>query len=358
MDWLSAVEQLRREGSPGVLVDGHEGPRPRPAGRRRQDGRRRRPQLGQRRRRQPRGGRRAPGPRADRRRRDRTRRPSEFRLNEHERNRHGRQCCGGEVTLVLEPLPARPSVAIFGMGHVGLRAGQDPVPARGPAAPGRLPRAISSTSSGWPTITDGAADVTVHHAAARRAGAGAAAARRACADHEPRPRRGLRAVRRRAAPAAAGQHRADRLVARSGRASAAGSRRCGHSAGAIARITCPIGLPEIGGKEPAVIAVSVAACAGAGDPASTAPSASSSAPHRARANPAAPVDRDAEWMRRDPVPRHHSRHPGRPVHRRSGRRAARRPATAGCSSADGVIVARGAVRRASRRSPGRAAWSS
>lgn len=32
----------------------------------------------------------------------------------------GVQCCGGEVTLLLEPLPVIPSVAIFGMGHVGL----------------------------------------------------------------------------------------------------------------------------------------------------------------------------------------------------------------------------------------------
>ena len=33
---------------------------------------------------------------------------------------HGVQCCGGEVTLLLEPVtPARPTVAIFGAGHVG-----------------------------------------------------------------------------------------------------------------------------------------------------------------------------------------------------------------------------------------------
>lgn len=33
---------------------------------------------------------------------------------------HGVQCCGGEVTLLLEPVnPARPAVAIFGAGHVG-----------------------------------------------------------------------------------------------------------------------------------------------------------------------------------------------------------------------------------------------
>lgn len=33
---------------------------------------------------------------------------------------HGVQCCGGEVTLLLEPLAVVPAVAIFGMGHVGL----------------------------------------------------------------------------------------------------------------------------------------------------------------------------------------------------------------------------------------------
>jgi xanthine dehydrogenase accessory factor len=33
---------------------------------------------------------------------------------------HGVQCCGGEVTLLLEPCDlARPSVALFGAGHVG-----------------------------------------------------------------------------------------------------------------------------------------------------------------------------------------------------------------------------------------------
>ncbi|NHN57058.1 xanthine dehydrogenase accessory protein XdhC [Calidifontibacter sp. DB0510] len=32
----------------------------------------------------------------------------------------GQQCCGGEVSILLEPVPVRPSIAIFGMGHVGL----------------------------------------------------------------------------------------------------------------------------------------------------------------------------------------------------------------------------------------------
>jgi xanthine dehydrogenase accessory factor len=33
---------------------------------------------------------------------------------------HGVQCCGGTVTVLLEPLPVVPAVAIFGAGHVGL----------------------------------------------------------------------------------------------------------------------------------------------------------------------------------------------------------------------------------------------
>src|SRR4051794_16453957 len=41
------------------------------------------------------------------------------RLNEHEPAAHGRQCCGGEVSLLLEPMPARHSVGVFGVGHVG-----------------------------------------------------------------------------------------------------------------------------------------------------------------------------------------------------------------------------------------------
>jgi len=33
---------------------------------------------------------------------------------------HGVQCCGGEVTILLEPVPVMPAVAVFGLGHVGL----------------------------------------------------------------------------------------------------------------------------------------------------------------------------------------------------------------------------------------------
>jgi xanthine dehydrogenase accessory protein XdhC len=33
---------------------------------------------------------------------------------------YGVQCCGGEVTMLLEPVRVPPTVAIFGLGHVGL----------------------------------------------------------------------------------------------------------------------------------------------------------------------------------------------------------------------------------------------
>ncbi|HEX6149145.1 xanthine dehydrogenase accessory protein XdhC [Nocardioides sp.] len=44
----------------------------------------------------------------------------EVTLSDKARTDHGRQCCGGEVTLLLEPLAVVPAVAIFGVGHVGV----------------------------------------------------------------------------------------------------------------------------------------------------------------------------------------------------------------------------------------------
>jgi xanthine dehydrogenase accessory factor len=41
-------------------------------------------------------------------------------LSDRARTEHGRQCCGGEVGVLLEPLPVVPAVAVFGVGHVGL----------------------------------------------------------------------------------------------------------------------------------------------------------------------------------------------------------------------------------------------
>ncbi|MBB5434527.1 xanthine dehydrogenase accessory protein XdhC [Nocardiopsis composta] len=44
----------------------------------------------------------------------------DFALNDKVTNQHGVQCCGGTVSVLLEPLPAVRAVAIFGVGHVGL----------------------------------------------------------------------------------------------------------------------------------------------------------------------------------------------------------------------------------------------
>lgn len=48
--------------------------------------------------------------------------PTTFTANLSDRApvEHGVQCCGGEVTVLLDPLPVLPAVAIFGIGHVGL----------------------------------------------------------------------------------------------------------------------------------------------------------------------------------------------------------------------------------------------
>ncbi|GGJ70800.1 xanthine dehydrogenase accessory protein XdhC [Deinococcus aquiradiocola] len=44
-----------------------------------------------------------------------------LRLTDRAPAEHGRQCCGGEVTLLLDPArTARAAVAVFGVGHVGL----------------------------------------------------------------------------------------------------------------------------------------------------------------------------------------------------------------------------------------------
>ncbi|MFF6787556.1 xanthine dehydrogenase accessory factor [Streptomyces filamentosus] len=44
----------------------------------------------------------------------------DFALNDKVTNRHGVQCCGGKVSVLLEPLPTVRAVAIFGVGHVGM----------------------------------------------------------------------------------------------------------------------------------------------------------------------------------------------------------------------------------------------
>src|SRR5690349_18434460 len=44
----------------------------------------------------------------------------EVALSDKAPYQHGVQCCGGAVSVLFEPLPVAPAVAIFGVGHVGM----------------------------------------------------------------------------------------------------------------------------------------------------------------------------------------------------------------------------------------------
>jgi xanthine dehydrogenase accessory factor len=179
-------------------------------------------------------------------------------LSDKEKYRHGVQCCGGEVTLLLEPLPVVPAVAVFGVGHVGLELAR--VLARHDLELHLVDsRAEQLTSERLGVLDDARADVRVHqvpvlpelvlaelpegahvlvmtHDHAEDAALCDAALRTS----------GLGSIGLIGSSAKWARFRA-KLAAE------------GHSAADIGRITTPIGLPELGGKDPASIAVSVAA---------------------------------------------------------------------------------------------------
>jgi len=181
-----------------------------------------------------------------------------FSLSDKAPYQHGVQCCGGEVTVLLEPLPVLPAVAIFGMGHVGLELAR--IMARhdldlhlvdsredqlAPARLAPLDDAVAAVHvhhvpvlpelvlAGLPAGThvlvmthDHAEDAALCDAALRRPGLGSIGLIGSSAKWS-RFRRKL----------------ADE----------------GHDEDAIARIETPIGIGGLSGKDPATIAVSVAA---------------------------------------------------------------------------------------------------
>jgi xanthine dehydrogenase accessory factor len=181
----------------------------------------------------------------------------EARLNEHARNHHGRQCCGGEVTLLLEPLAARPVVAVFGIGHVGYELAR---------ILSRLEIQLHLVDSReeeldqlrLADVTQGAADVSVHHALLGEQ----------VLDMLPRGAHVLIMTHDHAedfalCDAALRLPSLGSIGLIGSSAKWTGFRRrladAGHAPALIDRITSPIGLPAVTGKEPAVIAVSVAA---------------------------------------------------------------------------------------------------
>lgn len=181
-----------------------------------------------------------------------------LRLNPQAQNEFGRQCCGGEVTLLLEPvLCARPHVALFGFGHVGLELGR--ILARLPLhlhlidsrqaqfAPERLSALHDAEAnihlhpSPIPemTLSDlpaGSHLVIMTHDHAEDAALCDAALRR--------PDLGFIGL---IGSGVKWAHFREQL------------KREGHTEETLRRVTTPIGLPGLSSKSPAVIAVSVAA---------------------------------------------------------------------------------------------------
>lgn len=181
------------------------------------------------------------------------------RLNPHQRSEFGRQCCGGEVTVAFEPLPARPTIAIFGVGHVGFETAR--IVSRWDV---RLVLVDSRAAELEPLrlveITDGDADVIVHRAIVGES----------VLERLPHGSHVLIMTHDHAEDYAlcdAALRQPDGRLASVGLigSSAKWSRfrtnlaAEGHGPERVATISCPIGLAGITGKEPAVIAVSVAA---------------------------------------------------------------------------------------------------
>ncbi|MCK6209577.1 xanthine dehydrogenase accessory protein XdhC [Georgenia sp. EYE_87] len=179
-----------------------------------------------------------------------------FALNEHVTNRHGNQCCGGEVSVLLEPLRTRATIAVFGVGHVGFELGR--ILARLPVSLHLVDSRADQVAAERLAEVTGPAEVRVHHAPAPEV----------VLRNLPEGSRVLVMTHDHAEDLIlcdAALNRGDLAYVGliGSRAKWARFRRrlheAGHDDAAIDTITCPVGLPGLTGKAPAVIAVSVAA---------------------------------------------------------------------------------------------------
>ncbi|MEO7061658.1 MAG: xanthine dehydrogenase accessory protein XdhC [Lapillicoccus sp.] len=178
-------------------------------------------------------------------------------LNEKAPSEHGVQCCGGEVTVLLEPLAVVPAVAIFGLGHVGLELAR-----------------ILSRHDVELHLVDSRAD----HVEPRRLIELAGGRASIHPHHSPVPELVIGEVPEGTHVLVMTHDHAEdaALVDVALRSTHLGSlgligssakwrrfqvrlRAEGHTDVALARVTTPIGLPGLEGKDPATIAVSVAA---------------------------------------------------------------------------------------------------
>jgi xanthine dehydrogenase accessory factor len=213
------------------------------------------------------------------------------RLSDRAPAQHGVQCCGGEVTLLFEPLRPVPSIAIFGVGHVGTElalvlARHDVELHLVDSRAGQLDGVV---------IEHAVARVHRHHAVVPELVLGElpAGSHVLIMTHDHAEDAALcDAALRCGHLGSIGLIGSAVKWGRFARKLAAE----GHDEAALARITTPIGLPDITGKAPAVIAVSVAADllrrlereAAARPPCRAAADASGAAMTRAAAREAAP----------------------------------------------------------------------
>jgi xanthine dehydrogenase accessory factor len=179
-------------------------------------------------------------------------------LSEKAPHEHGLQCCGGEVTLLFERLPVLPAVAIFGVGHVGLELAR--VLARQELELHLVDtRAEQLAEQRLAVLADAVAQVHVHRVPLLP---------EVVLDELPRGAHVLIMTHDHAEDIAlcdAALRREDvgwvGLIGSAGKWARFRRRLAedGHSPDAIAGITTPIGLPDLTGKEPATIALAVAA---------------------------------------------------------------------------------------------------
>lgn len=181
----------------------------------------------------------------------------ELSLTEHAPAEHGVQCCGGEVVITLDPLPVVPSIAIFGLGHVGIELAR--VLARQDLDLHLVDsRADRVADAALAPLADAVARVHAHHAPVPEVVLGEVppGTHVLVLTHDHAEDAALCDMALRCGHLAsigligssAKWRRFERALAREG-----------HSPDAIARITTPIGLPDLAGKDPATIAVSIAA---------------------------------------------------------------------------------------------------
>lgn len=256
MNWLAAVERLRRERCPGVLVTlvSVRGHAPREAGAKMVVGLE--STWGSV------GGGNLEATAVARARELLTQPPAgpqqlALSLNDKVDTDHGRQCCGGEVVILLEPLPVVPAVAVFGVGHVGLELAR--ILARHDLELHLVDsRADQLEPARLTPLQDAVARIHLHLAPVPEVVLG----------EVPRGTHVLVMTHDHAEDAALcdAALRCSHLASIGVIGSSAKWRRFekilaaeGHSPDALARIKTPVGLPEICGKTPAAIAVSVAA---------------------------------------------------------------------------------------------------